>query len=195
MRRRERAHSPLALKYFNKVQTAACCSSSISLGSRCMRRISDGFLPSVRGRAEAAAGGRASRGWGGAASNSFIGECAKAGLAAFLRGVREPRLPALKNAAAYFHASIIRGVEKERHALLDDRVRSRERLSERLVEMGRRGGFQIDCEHRRIFMSEQSPGASRANCPVPCAFTSPLRRSVGRPSSSMRPRKRSACMS
>jgi hypothetical protein len=41
-------HKPLDLKYFNIVQTAACCSSSISLGSRCMRRISDGFLPSMR---------------------------------------------------------------------------------------------------------------------------------------------------
>ena len=44
------SHNPLALKYFNRLQTAACCSSSISLGSRCMRRISDGFLPSMRGR-------------------------------------------------------------------------------------------------------------------------------------------------
>ena len=42
------AHNPFALKYFSSVQTAACCSSSISFGSRCMRRISDGFLPSIR---------------------------------------------------------------------------------------------------------------------------------------------------
>src|SRR3984957_19599272 len=74
---------------------------------------------------------------------------------------RRSRLPALENAAAYFHAAVIHRVEKERHALLDDRVSSRESPSERLVEMGRRGGRQIDCEHRRIFLSkalQQSPG-------------------------------------
>ena len=44
---RPEAHNPLALKYFNRVQTAACCSSSIAFGSRCAKRISDGFLRSM----------------------------------------------------------------------------------------------------------------------------------------------------
>src|SRR3977135_829394 len=65
------------------------------------------------------------------------------------------RLPALEDAAADPHARIIRGVKKECHALLDDRVRSGKRLPEGFIEMGRRRGFEVDCEHRRIFMSEQ----------------------------------------
>ena len=44
---RRSSYSPLDLKYFNMVQTAACCSSSISFGSRYMRRTSDGFLASI----------------------------------------------------------------------------------------------------------------------------------------------------
>ena len=107
---------------------------------------------------------------------------------------QRPRLPAFEDAAADFHARIVRGVKKERHALLDDRVRSRKRLSEGFVEMGRGRRSEVDCEHRRIFIPKELQKLL-GPIPVPCAFTSPLRRSVGRPSSSTRPRNRSACMS
>ena len=66
-----------------------------------------------------------------------------------------PRLAALHDPAAYFHARIVRGVKKECHALLDNRVRRRESLPERLVEMGRRGGVEVDREHRRVFPPKQ----------------------------------------
>ena len=68
---------------------------------------------------------------------------------------QRPRLPALEHAAAYFHARIVRGVKEECHALLDDRVRSRESLPERLVEMGRGSGLEVDREHRGVFLPQE----------------------------------------
>src|SRR5580693_2154844 len=73
----------------------------------------------------------------------------------FLARRQGPRLSTLEHAGAYFHARIIRGVKKERHALLDDRVRSRESLPERFVEMRRGGGFEVDREHRGVFLPKE----------------------------------------
>ena len=138
------AHSPLPLKYFIKVQTAACCSSSIVFGSRCKSRISEGFFSSKRSPSGCGCGGAASA---GSAALTLAGD--------LLRGVERPGLPALQHPAADFHPRVVRGVEKERHALLHDRVRGREGLPERLVEMRRRRGFEVDREDRAVLLPEQ----------------------------------------
>src|ERR1700722_8988542 len=86
---------------------------------------------------------------------------------------QRPRLAALEDAAAYFYARIIRRIKKERHALLDDRVRGRKRLSERFVEVGWGRGLEVDYEHRRIFMSEQLQ-KPLGPTPRPVRFHQPL---------------------
>src|ERR1700685_1646690 len=65
------------------------------------------------------------------------------------------RLPALQDAAAYFHARIICGVKKECHTLLDNRVRSRHGLPERLAEVRRGGVVEVDHKHRGILLAKE----------------------------------------
>src|SRR5277367_4312472 len=65
---------------------------------------------------------------------------------------RGSRLPTFKHAAAYLHARIVRGIEKERYAFLHNCVRGRESLPERAAEMRGRRGFQVDGEYRGVFL-------------------------------------------